>query len=62
MVKVHMVYVLSTDEVVKNHHIFSWANHHKKCRMVEVIIFYKLSINAMVFVYKYFPMFTNHKI
>ena len=62
MVKAHMVCVLSTGEVVKNHHIFLWANYHKKCRMVEVIIFYKLSTNAMVFAYKCFPMFTNHKI
>lgn len=62
MVKVHMVYVLSTGEVVKNHRIFSWANYHKKCRMAEVVVFYKLSINAMVFIYKCFPMFANHKI
>ena len=61
-VKVHRVCVLSTGEVVKNHRIFSWANYHKKYRMVEAVVFYKLSINAMVFVYKCFLMFTNHKI
>ena len=62
MVKVHRVYVLSTGEVVKNHHIFSLANHHKKYRMVEAKIFYKLSTNVMLSVYKYFPMFASHKI
>lgn len=62
MVKVRMVYVLSTGEVVKNHHIFSLANHHKKCRMVEAKIFYKLSTNVMLSVYKYFLMFASHKI